>query len=201
MKLLFATKNQAKLKRYGEKLKEKGIELLSIRDLDFELEIAEDGKDALENAYIKAKAYYDATGIVTFGVDDTLYLENVPEEKQPGTYVRRVNGKNLSDEEMIEYYTNLAKEFGGRIGAKWIYGLVLYDGKEKKEYVWSKGNVFIASEASEIRSPGYPLSSIMIVPKFNKYIVELTEEEKKQKSLYESDDDAIEFIVNNLLNK
>ena len=33
--------------------------------------------------------------------------EELPEEKQPGTHVRRVNGKELNDDEMIEYYCNL----------------------------------------------------------------------------------------------
>ena len=42
-------------------------------------------------------------------MDDALYLENVPEEKQPGLYVRRVEGKELDDEEMIEHYTKLVK--------------------------------------------------------------------------------------------
>ncbi len=45
----------------------------------------------------------------TIGMDDTLYLEGVPDELQPGLFVRRVNGKALNDEEMIEYYTYLLK--------------------------------------------------------------------------------------------
>ena len=201
MKVLFATKNEAKLKRYADKLKKKGIDLISIKDLDLkeEVEVIENGKDALENAYIKAKAYYDATGIVTFGIDDNLFFEDIPEEKQPGTHVRRINGKYLNDDEMIEYYTNLAKEFGGKINAKWVYGLVLYDGKEKKEYVWSRGNTQLVDSASDIRSPGYPLSSILKITKYNKYVVELTEEEKKSDTLYDKDDDVIEFIAQNVL--
>ena len=41
--------------------------------------------------------------IPTIGMDNNLFIEELPEEKQPGTYVRRVNGKELSDEEMILY--------------------------------------------------------------------------------------------------
>ena len=48
-----------------------------------------------KNAYIKAKAYYDKTKITTIGMDNNLYIEELPEEKQPGTHVRRVNGKEL----------------------------------------------------------------------------------------------------------
>ena len=134
MKILFATTNPAKVKRYESKLTEKGIELITIKDLDFKLDIDENGKNALETAYIKAKTYYDTTNITTIGMDDNLVIEELPVEKQPGTHVRRINGKELTDDEMIEYYTNLAKEYGGKLTAKWVYGMVIYNEKEKKEY-------------------------------------------------------------------
>ena len=31
-------------------------------------------------------------------MDNNLYIEGLPEEKQPGTHVRRINGKELNDE-------------------------------------------------------------------------------------------------------
>ena len=93
--VLFATTNPAKIKKYAEKLKEKGIELLTIKDLEINLKPEETGKNAIENAYIKAKAYYDKTKITTIGMDNNLFIEELPQEKQPGTYVRRVNGKEL----------------------------------------------------------------------------------------------------------
>ena len=125
MKVLFATTNQAKVGKYKEELKERGIALITINDLNFELDIDESGKNAMENAYIKAKAYYDATKMPTIGMDDCLFIEELPEEKQPGTHVRRVNGKELTGEEMIEHYTHLAKEYGGKLTAKWVYGMVI----------------------------------------------------------------------------
>lgn len=65
MKVLFATTNPAKVGKYKELLKEKGIDLITIKDLDFKIDVNENGKDAIENAYIKAKAYYDVTKIPT----------------------------------------------------------------------------------------------------------------------------------------
>lgn len=58
MKVLFATTNPAKIKKYAEKLKENNIEVLTIKDLGINLKPEEIGKNAIENAYIKAKAYY-----------------------------------------------------------------------------------------------------------------------------------------------
>ena len=198
MQVLFATTNPAKVKKYRDLLKEKGIELVTIKDLDFKLDIDENGKDAIENAYIKAKTYYDKTKIPTIGMDNNLFIEELPEEKQPGTHVRRVNGKELSDNEMIEYYCNLVKEYGGRLTAKWVYGMVIYNGKEAKEYSWSKSHFYFVDKPCERRNPGYPLDSISIMPECNKYFVDLTDEDRKKDKANYREDDVIDFIVNNV---
>lgn len=198
MKVLFATTNKAKVGKYKESLKEKGIELITINDLDFKLDIDENGKNAIENAYIKAKAYYERIKIPTIGMDNCLFIEELPEEKQPGTHVRRVNGKELTDEEMIEYYTNLVKEYGGKLTAKWIYGMVICDGQERKEYSWSKSNFYLIDKPCEKRNPGYPLDSISVMPENNQYWLELTEEQKKESKEKSNTDDVVEFIVNNI---
>lgn len=93
MKVLFATKNPAKIKRYAEELEKRNIEVATVKDLGIDLHVEENGKNAIENAYIKAKAYYDKTVITTIGIDNNLFIEELPDEKQPGTHVRRVNGK------------------------------------------------------------------------------------------------------------
>ena len=99
MKVLFATTNPAKVKKYAEKLRVRGIELLTIKDLNLELNVDENGKNALENAFIKAKAYYEATGITTIGMDNNLFIEDIPEERQPGTHVKNLTIVKLHLEE------------------------------------------------------------------------------------------------------
>lgn len=193
MEVLFATTNPAKVKRYADKLSKKGLTVLTLKDIGLKLKIDENGKNAIENAYLKAKAYFEATGIVTIGIDDNLFIEELSEEKQPGTNVRRINGKELTDEEMIQYYTNLVKENGGRLTAKWVYGIVIYNGTEPKEYTWSKDHFYFVDKPSEKRNPGYPLDSISIMLQYNKYFVDLTQEEKNKNK--NNDNDVIEFIV------
>ena len=66
-----------------DKLKEKDIEILTIKDLGINLKPEETGKNAIENAYIKAKTYYDATKITTIGMDNNLYIEvKIMQQKQ-----------------------------------------------------------------------------------------------------------------------
>ena len=198
MKVLFATTNPAKVKKYREELKKRGIELLTINDLEINLNVEETGKNALENAYIKAKAYYDETHITTIGMDNNLFIEELSEEEQPGTHVRRINGKTLTDDEMIEYYTNLVRTHGGKLTSKWVYGMVIYNGKEKKEYTWCKDHFYFIDKPCKKRNPGYPLDSISIIPELNKYFLDLTEEEKKQKKDDNSDNEVINFLINNI---
>ena len=198
MKVLFATTNPAKVKKYKDLLKEKGIELITIKDLDFKLPIDENGKNAIENAYIKAKTYYDKTQMPTIGMDNNLFIEELPEERQPGTHVRRINGKELNDEEMIEYYTNLVKENGGKLTAKWVYGMVICSDKGVNKFSWSKDHFYFVNKPCEKRNPGYPLDSMTIVPEFNKYLVELTEEDKMKYKKQDNIDDVIEFITNSV---
>ena len=198
MKILFATTNPAKIKRYAEKLKDKNIEVLTLKDVGVNFKPEETGKDAIENAYIKAKAYYNATKITTISMDNNLFIEELPQEKQPGTHVRRINGKELTDEEMIEYYCNLVNEYGGKLTAKWVYGMVIYDGEEAKTYTWSKSHFYFTNKPSEKRNPGYPLDSMSIIPELNKYIVDLTEEDRNKNKNNYKEEEVIDFIVNNI---
>ncbi len=190
MKLLFATTNPAKVKTYKDKLAEKGIELITIKDLDIKININENGKNALENAYIKAKTYYDKTKIPTIGMDDSLFIEGISEEEQPGTKVRRVNGKELNDDEMIEHYTNLVKKYGEKLTAKWVYGMVVCTDKGVSEFTWSKDDFYLVCKPSEKRNIGYPLDSISVIPENGKYFVDLVKKDNEKKK------DGLEKVVN-----
>lgn len=196
--ILFATGNPTKAKRFSKGLLKKDIEVISLADINIELEVEENGKNAIENALIKARAYYKATGITTIAMDDNLFLENVPDEKQPGMYVRRVGGKRLSDEEMIEHYSNLVKQYGeeGKITARWIYGMaIIKDGKEIT-YTWKKNDFYLVDVPSETIQPGYPLNTISINKKLGKYFTELTDEDKE--SIKENENHVVDFIEENV---
>ena len=204
MEVLFATTNPAKIKSYKEKLEEHGIKVLTLKDLGLNIDVEETGKTAIENACIKAQTYGKIAKKVTIGIDTNLFFENVPEDKQPGTHVRRVNGKTLTDEEMIKYYKNLANEYGGKITAKWVNGIAIYNGKETKTYCFNKSKFYLVNIESKKRHPGYPLDSISIIPEFNKYLTDLTEEEMELREKNQNEDskenaiDAICEILKNM---
>ncbi len=198
-KVLFATGNETKAKRFSEGLLKKGIEVITLKDIDKEIEVNENGKDAIENALIKAKAYSEVVDIPVFAMDDNLYLENVPEEKQPGMFVRRVNGKRLSDEEMIEHYTNLVKEYGsdGKLTCRWVYGMAVINNGKANTYTWSLEDFYMVENPSDKINPGYPLNSISVNKKLNKYFTDITEEDKKL--IKQDESNVVDFIANSVL--
>ena len=198
IKILFATGNPTKDIRFSKGLKEKGIEVITLKDIDTEIEVEENGKDAIENALIKARAYSKVVDIPVFAMDDNLYLENVPEEKQPGMFVRRVNGKRLNDDEIIEHYINLVKDYGtnGKLTCRWVYGMAVINNGVESTYTWSKEDFYIVDTPSDKINPGYPLNSISINKKLNKYFTEITEEDKLL--INEDESDIVEFIANSL---
>lgn len=197
--ILFATGNASKVERFNEKLLEKGIVLKSLKDLDISLDIDENGKTAIENATIKAKAYYEATKMTTMAMDDTMYIEGIPEDKQPGVFVRRVNGKRLNDEEMIEYYTNLVKTYGkeGKLNTKWILGMVIIKDGEIYTYTDVTSEYYLVDTPAKDMREGYPLSSILVNKKANKYDIYLTEEDKK---IGQADDSGFIEFINKTIN-
>ena len=198
--VLFVTGNPTKAKRFSKGLYEKGIEVITLKDINKEIKIEENGKNAIENALIKARAYSNIVNIPVFAMDDNLYIENIPEEKQPGMYVRRVNGIRLSDEEMIEHYTKLVKEYGtdGKLTCRWVYGIAVINNGKESTYTWSKEDFYMVDKPSNTMNPGYPLNTISINKKLNKYFTDITDEEKEK--IHEDEKDVVEFIASKVIN-
>lgn len=70
MKLLYGTTNNGKLQAMRNALKSFDIELIGLNDLEGGLpQIKEDGITPLENAEIKARAYYEALHMPVFSCD------------------------------------------------------------------------------------------------------------------------------------
>lgn len=197
-KILFATENESKVERFKNGLLKNDIEIISLNDVSEKVEVEENGKDAIENAIIKAEAYSKIYNYPILAMDDSLYIEGIPDNLQPGLYVRRVNGKRLTDEEMIEYYSNLAHTYGkkGKLTCRWVYGIALISNGEVKTYTWSKEDFYIVDKRSDKINPGYPLNSISINKKLNKYFTDITEEDKI--FIKEEELNVIYFIVDNI---
>lgn len=188
MKLLYGTGNQAKLAVMKNRLEKIGIELIGLSDLKADgkiiPEVSESGNSPLENARLKAQTYYEAFRMPVFSCDSGLYFDNVPDEVQPGVHVRNVNGKCLSDEEMMKYYAGLVKRYGNLV-ARYKNAICfvmdenhIYEAMDPS----MESDKFILTDKphSAIRKKGFPLDSMSIDIKTGKYYYDLPTEDLEQ---------------------
>jgi len=125
-RLLYGTSNKSKIRVMNDYVASLDIEILSLDDISTPLpDIDETGSSPLENARIKALAYYKALSIPVFSCDSGLYIDELPDARQPGVYVRRINGRRLNDAEMITHYASIAEEFGGSVTARYQNAICL----------------------------------------------------------------------------
>lgn len=200
MKILYGTGNPAKLLVMRHRLEKLGIELIGLMDMKEEgiaiPDVLEDGNTPLENARKKAWAYYEAFHMPVFSCDSGLYFDDVPDEIQPGLHVRTVNGKYLTDEEMTEYYSGLARRYGN-LTARYKNAIC---------FIMDENNVYEAMEPSMeskaflltdtphprgIVTKGFPLECLSMDCKTNQYYYDLSEEEQDK---FAVEDGFLEFF-------
>src|SRR4030066_620233 len=97
MKIVFASRNEGKIKEISDMLEGTDIELASLNDYDSVPEIAEDGKSFLENALKKARIVSGCTGETVLADDSGLQVDVLGGE--PGIYSARYSGESATDSE------------------------------------------------------------------------------------------------------
>lgn len=180
--LIYGTTNSAKVQHMRDMLEGMDIEVAGLEHRTaMTVDIDETGNNPLENARIKALAYFDLVQALVFSCDSGLYIEGLSSHEQPGVHIRRVKGKELSDEQMLEYYSTLASKFGGKVKARYRNAICLvmnphtiyeYDGEDmaSEEFI-------ITSKPHQQRVEGFPLDSLSVDCKTNKYYFDLEDDD------------------------
>lgn len=118
-----------------------------------------------------------------------MYFENVEEDLQPGTYVRRVRGKELSDVQMVEYYGNLAKNHGGKLVAKYKNAICLILGENqiftRMDESIENGPFYMVDKPHKKMVPGFPLDTLSVDIETGKYFQDMDENIAVDKSVIE----------------
>lgn len=181
---IYGTKNAGKIQFMREVFEPLDIHLIGIGDISIPLlKVDESGNSPLENARIKALAYYQALREQTefnyplFSCDSGLYIEGLSDEEQPGTHVRRVGGKNLTDEEMIDYYSSVVERLGGKVKARYRNAICLVmNANETYEYMGddiASVEFMLVSKPHTKRESGFPLNSLSVHIDSGKYYNDL----------------------------
>ena len=192
MKILIATKNRAKIKKYSTILDELEIEWITINDLEKDINVEENGNTPNENAIIKAKAYYEAFKMPVLADDSGLILDKLPQEKQPGVFVRRHNGRELSDEEIITLYSNEIERGGGETTGGFLIAITIIkeNGEIYSNEIMHK-RLFVSKPCKE-RTPGYPMNSLIYDENTGRYLAQYYEGKEMYKgNSFEKD---LEFV-------
>ncbi len=178
MNLIYGTYNQAKLESMIKTLAGLDFCISSLRTLGVEIKEAEEtGKDPLSNATQKALSYFEQVKKPIFSCDSGLYFEGVDEEDQPGVLIKRIHGNNLSNKDMISYYSNLAAKYGGKLIANYKNSICLvmnestiykYDGED----IYSE-KFYIVDKPHKKYREGFPLDSLSVEIESMKYYYDL----------------------------
>ncbi len=182
-KLLIATSNPSKVRRFQKYLKGLDLNLLSLNDISKKIPIPkETANTCLQIAREKVIYYYNQAGLPCFSLDSGLYFEHIPQNKQPGKNVKGIAGCDDFMEpetvysKMIEYYSTLAKTFGGNLKGYFLDAYCLYDGK--KTYSTEVKRPITLTDLVYKKDVHFPICSLYKVK--NKYYHELNEMEMEE---------------------
>lgn len=119
MKLILASNNAHKFTEFSEMVKDLGIELIMQKDAGCDFEVDETGETFEENAYLKAKAVTDYTGLPAVADDSGLMVDAL--DGAPGVYSARFGpkGHEGSDEDKYNYLLSLLEGVENR-NAKFV---------------------------------------------------------------------------------
>jgi XTP/dITP diphosphohydrolase len=88
--ILIATKNDGKLQEFKQIFEQKGIVVKSLKDIDDDVEIVENGLTFEENARLKADGYAKSVGIPVLADDSGLEIDAL--NGRPGIFSARYAG-------------------------------------------------------------------------------------------------------------
>lgn len=127
MTLLFATGNIDKLKQVELMIDN----LKSPKDFDLDdIDVVEDGKSLKENAYKKAKTYFDLAKVPTISDDTGLFVEAL--DNRPGIYAHRYAGEDATYKDNRDKLLSELKDKDNRDA--YFKTLVCYIDENGKDY-------------------------------------------------------------------
>lgn len=174
-KIIFATKNQGKIKEINAILVDMDVEVVSMEEAGVTIDVVEDGDTFEANAMKKAVEIMEATGQITLSDDSGLEIDFM--DKAPGVYSARFMGEGTPYEvrfvEILKRLENVAEE---ERSARFVscIAAAFPDGRKLMSYDTVEG--IIGWEAKGENGFGY--DPIFYVPEKKKYMAEMSAEEK-----------------------
>ncbi|MBC8506070.1 MAG: RdgB/HAM1 family non-canonical purine NTP pyrophosphatase [Anaerolineales bacterium] len=175
--LLIGTKNQGKVDEIRALLTDIDVELISLTDINVDLDVEEIGKTYAENAALKAKAYAQASGMITLADDSGLEVDAL--DGAPGLYSARYSSRpNATDADRRGYLLENLAEYPRPWGARFICVVALATPEgEPHFYEGICPGEIIPEERGQF---GFGYDPIFLVEKSEQTMAELPMEEKNK---------------------
>jgi XTP/dITP diphosphohydrolase len=188
-KIIIASQNIGKIKEYQNAFKNLEFEVVSLNDLNFDLEIEETGATFEENALIKAKAIYDKYNLPVIADDSGLLVEALPGEL--GVKSKRFS-PSAQDEDNIDL---LLEKLEGEVNrsAYFVTVICLYMNEKDYRFFTGRTNGKILYERKGNHGFGY--DPVFEVAGLNKTYAEL---DVKEKHSYSHRGKAIDLLLKEL---
>jgi XTP/dITP diphosphohydrolase len=174
--LLIATRNPGKIGELTAWLSERGFPCKTLRDFPASTEVDESGETFEENARLKARSYFEMTGLPALADDGGFEIDALG--GLPGVRSKRwVHGdREATDEEIVEHTLRAMETVpDDRRTARLRTVLALYDGSSfALSQAWVEGAV---TREARPYAPGFPYRGLLFIPQFGKMYGALTEEQ------------------------
>lgn len=172
-KVVVATNNGNKVKEFKEIFKPLNIEIVSLRDLNIDIDVEETGATFQENAILKAKGIYEVAKVPVISEDSGLCIDVL--DGRPGVYSKRYyDGKTEYEGNLmiLEELKGIPKE---NRTARYVAALCYYDGHN---LITTEGLCEGIIADRTIGTNGFAYDPIFIATCYGKTFGELSEVEK-----------------------
>lgn len=174
-KIIFASKNEGKVREVRHILEGINADILSLNDVGFTDEIHESENTFEGNAKIKAKIIYDRYKLPTIADDSGIVAVQLGNE--PGVYSARYAGENATDEDNNRKLLERLKSFPEPHKGKFICAAVYYFGTD---FIVAMGEI-VGTIIKEPRGTnGFGYDPLFLPDGYDKTTAELTSEIKNK---------------------
>ena len=173
MKLVLASKNPKKLKEMREILSHLGVEVVLESEAGVDVDVEETGATFEENAYLKAHAVMEASGLPAIADDSGLCVDAL--NGAPGVYSARYGGPELDD---AGRYKLLLENLRGQIDRRGKFVSCICCCFPNGDKVEARGECPGTIAYAPKGEGGFGYDPVFFVPGLKKTFAELTAEEK-----------------------
>ena len=173
MKLVLASKNAHKLVEMRDILSQLGVEVVLESEVGVDVDVEETGATFEENAYLKAHAVMEASGLPAIADDSGLCVDAL--NGAPGVYSARYGGPGLDD---AGRYKLLLENMRGQLDRRCKFVSAICCCFPNGDRVEARGECAGTLAYAPKGADGFGYDPIFFVPGLKKTFAELSPEEK-----------------------